>query len=267
MSKKKQEQNTKNLENPEYNKILDNLIEMIGGKEYCLRQLLFEGDHKKFISEYKIKNRDFIINQIPKFYDSMPYDEKNIVDIEISSSVWNKYVLKIFYYDELNHRFFEFSIKTNRVEEVSLFELSDDCDDDSKNYSRSFYSKVKGGNLLWEKYNKLLENKKMEEYAEKLQKEKIMFAEKMKKFNFISTKNKNSDKDNNEISEELKNLNLIEAPDQYKDGKTRYISDNKFYYLLVGIDGYITFDESVDIMLEPYFARLFYEKIVKKLRE
>jgi hypothetical protein len=259
MSKKKQEQNqtqqtNTNSSNKEYEKILDELIDMIGGREYCLRQLLFEGDHKKFISEYRKKHRDFILEQLPKFYDSVPYDEKNIIDVEISSGAWNKFILKIFYFDQEYNRFFEFSIKTNRIEEVSLFEACDD--EESKSYSRSFFSKLKGGNLLWDKYSKVLEAKQMEEYAEKLQKEKQLFNEKMKKFKFIP-------------SDELKDLGyeLIEAPEQYKDGKTRYLHKNNFYYQLVGIDGYITFHEGSDIMMDPAFARNFYEKIVKKLRD
>jgi hypothetical protein len=219
MSKKKQEKEQKeqNLkQTQEYDKILGELIEMIGGREYCLRQLLFEGDHKKFISEYRKKHRDFILEQLPKFYDSVPYDEKNIVDIEISSGAWNKYILKIFYFDQEYNRIFEFSIKTNAVEEVSLFEACDD--EESKSYSRSFFSKLRGGNLLWDKYTKILEEKKMEEYAEKLKKEVQFFNEKMKKFKFIPNNDSN---DNN-------NLEFIEAPEQYKDGKTRYLYQNNF---------------------------------------
>jgi hypothetical protein len=258
MSKKKQDKTEKlknteaNNYNPEFPKILDELIDMIGGKEYCLRQLLCECDHKKIVSEYKKKNRDFILGQLPKFYDSVPYDEKNIVDIEISSGAWNKYILKIFYFDQEYNRFFEFSIKTNSVEEVSLFEACDD--EDSKSYSRSFFSKLRGGNLLWEKYNKVLEDKKIEESVEKLKKELQSFNENMKKFKFIP-------------SDEIGDIDLIEAPEQYKDGKTRYLYKNNFYYQLVGIDGYITFHEEIDIMLNPSFARHFYEKIVKRLRD
>lgn len=253
MLKKKQDKpkntETKNLE---YSKLLDEMIEMIGGKEYCLRQLLCEYDHKKIISEYKKEHRNFILEQLPKFYDSVPYDEKNIVDVEISGGSWNKYILKIFYFDQEYNRIFEFSIKTNSVEEVSLFEPCDD--EESKSYARSFFSKLRGGNLLWDKYNKILEEKKIEETAEKLREELRSFNEKMRKFKFIS-------------SDELGDMELIEAPEQYKDGKTRYLYKNNFYYQLVGIDGYITFNEGLDIMLNPSFARHFYDKIVKKLRE
>jgi hypothetical protein len=243
----------------DYNKIVDELIDMIGGKEYCLRQLLCENDHKKFISDYRNKNRENILEQIVKFYDSphIRYNNKNIIDIDISSGHWNKYILKIIFYDQENHRFFEFSIKTNKVEEISLFEAITGYDDeDSKSYSRSFYSKIKGGSLLWDKYNKISEEKKMEEIVEKLNKEKQLFAEKMKKFNFVSLDDAKES-----------NLELIEAPEQYKDGKTRYLNNNIFYYKLVGINGYITLNEGKDIMLEPSFAKLFYDNIVKKLRE
>jgi hypothetical protein len=250
MPKKKVEESEK--VNPEYNEIIERMIDMIGGKEYCLRQLLFEEDHKKFINKYRESHRDSILKKISKFYESVPFNESNIVDIETSSGAWNKYILKIFFYDKKNYRIFDYSIKYSKVEEVSLFEIDDD--DETKNYSRSFFSKLKGGNQFWNEYNKMLEEKNSEDQTHKLQKEKEYFVEKMKKFKFIP-------------DDDSKDIELEELEEQLKDGKTRYELDNKFYYRLVGINGYITFNEEKDIMLEPAFAKYFYEKIVKKLRE
>jgi hypothetical protein len=238
--------------NQEYNEIVDHLIEMIGGKEYCLRQLLFEQDHRDFVTKYRDKNREAILEKISKFYESTPYDKENIVNIEISSGAWNKHMLKVFFYDEKYHRVFEFLIKTNKVEEVSLFEY--DEFDEGKNYTRSFYSKLRGGNLLWDKYNKELESKNSEEQLDKLKKERDYFVEKMKHFKFIP-------------DDELGDIELEEAPEQYTDGKTRYLYNNHFYYRLVGITGYITFSEKKDIMMESIFSKYFYEKIVSKLRQ
>jgi hypothetical protein len=261
MTATKEETVKKNNESTEskkkYDKILDDLIEMIGGKEYCLRQLICEGEHKNFIKKYKEDNKKFILDQISKFYDSVPYDEKNIIDVEISNALWNKYIMKIYFYDKENHKFFEFSVKTSKVEEQLLFETLDtDCDNsaNAKTYPKSFFSKLKEGVIMWEKYSKVLETKNMEEYEEKVQKEKEYFLEKMKKFKIMD-------------QEDLESVGLLEAPEQYRDGKTRYIANNIFYYQLVGIDGYITFDDGKDIMLDPTFARHFYEKIVKRLRE
>lgn len=250
MSKKKGENSEKI--NPEYNEIVDCMIEMIGGKEYCLRQLLFEEDHKKIINKYRENNRSSILKKISNFYESVCFDENNITDIEISSSNWNKYILKIFFYDTKNYRIFNYSIKYNKIEEVSLFELDDN--DDAKNYSRSFFSKLKGGNHFWNEYNKMLEGKNSKEQLIKLQNEKDYFIEKMKKYTYIS-------------NIDSKNIELEELEEQLKDGKIRYKFENVFYYKLVGINGYITFYEDKDIMLEPTFAKYFYDIIVKKLRE
>jgi hypothetical protein len=257
MSKEKKSKNSEqknNESNEKYEKILDSLIEKIGGKEYCLRQLIFEGDYREFTSEYRTNNRNHIFNLISLLYESVPFDEKNIINIDISNTFWNKYIMKLHFYDQENFRFFEYSIKNDKVEEISLFEIKNDDEEvDNKIYAKSFYSKIKGGNIHWDKYNKLLEAKKMEEYAEKIQKEKDFFMEKMKNFKFIN-------------SNDIGDIELIEAPEQYKDGKMRYLYNKIFYYQLVGIDGYITFNEGKDITMDPAFARQFYEKIVKKLR-
>lgn len=256
MTKKKIQENEK--ENPEYNEIIDHMLEMIGGKEYCLRQLLFEEDHRKFIEKYRNKNRNEILNKIAKFYESVPFDENNITDVEISSSVWNKYLLKLHFYDIKNYRIFEFIIKTNKVEELSLFEFDDD--NETKNYSRSFYSKLKGGNHLWNDYNKILEEQILEKNKNKDKEELSYFIQIMKKFKHVS-------------DEDMKDTELVETDDQYRDGKKRYLlndtENNKtfYYYKLVGagINGYITFNEEKDIMLDPVFAKHFYNKIASKL--
>lgn len=241
--------------NPEYNEIIDHMLEMLGGKEYCLRQLLFEEDHRKFITKYREKNIKNILNKISNFYESVPFEEDNIIDVEISSGAWNKYLLKLFFYDKKHHRIFEFVIKTNKIEETSLFEFEDD--DETKNYSRSFFSKIKGGNQLWNNYNKILEENSSEDNLNKMRKEIEYFKDKMKQFKHVSEEDE---------------LKLQEADEQYKDGKIRFLykeSENDepiYYYSLVGVNGYITFNETKDIMLEPVFAKHFYNKIVKKLR-
>lgn len=235
-----------------YNKILDDLIEQIGGKEFCLQQTIPENIHKNFINDYRNNNRNFMLEEIHKnFYDTMQFNKDNIIDIEISSSFWNRHIMKIYFYDNINHRIFEFYIKTHKIEEVSLFK---ETENNEKHFSKSFYAKLKNGNILWEKYNVILEEQKSEEYAEKLKKEKEFFFSKMKKFKFIE-------------KEEFDKLNAIQAPEQYNDSNTRYILNNIFYYELSRVCGVFTFDEGIDIMLNPGFVRLFYEKIVKKLVE
>jgi hypothetical protein len=239
--------------NPKYEEIVKYLVdEKIGGIEYCLRQLLYEGDHRELINNYKTENKNTIFEKISNFYESTQFEEKNFKDVDVLSGLWNKYMLKIYYYDRINYKFFEYSIKTDKVEEVSMFEIRDA--EESKDYNHSFFSKIKGGNSLWLEYEKVLNDKKSEEQLEKVRKELMIFSEKMKKFKFIP-------------DDELGDFKLEEADDQYRDGKTRYLHDKKMYYRLVGINGYITFDSDTDIMLEPIFAKHFYDKIVKKLRE
>jgi hypothetical protein len=237
--------------NESYEKILDDLINLIGGKEYCLSQLISEGEHRNFLSGYKKDNRQKILDQISEFYDSTVFDENNILDSEITNALWNKYIMKLYFYDQENYKFFVYLLKDQKVEEVMLF-MNDS--DEEKTYTKSFFSKIKGGNNLWEKYNKILEQKEVEKCVEKVQKDKEFFIKTMKNFKFIEFEN-------------ATNLELVEASEQYKDGKTRYIYDNKFYYKLVKIEGYVTFYDETDLMLEPAFAKYFYEKIVKQLRD
>lgn len=237
-----------------YENILDSLIEKIGGKEYCLKQLLCENDYRVFSHDYKHKNKKSILEKIEKFYEKEK--QKNIVDVEISHAIWNKYIMMFYYYDNYNFRFFEYSVKTEEIKEIPMFDDSIDYteNEEAKNYSRSFYSKLKGGNLLWEKYERTQEEKNAEKYELKAKEDNAKFMEKMKNFKFIT-------------EEESKNFNLTESSDRYFDGNERYLLDEVYYYKLPNISGYMTFGENKDILLEPFFAKLFYEKIVRKIRE
>lgn len=239
----------------DYESILDSLIEKIGGKECCLKQLLCENDYKSFSHNYKSKNKNKILEKIEKLYEK-DYNQKNIVDVEISNTLWNKYIMKFYFYDECNFKFFEYLVKTEEINEISIFDESIDYDEqeDLKTYPKSFYSKLRGGNLLWEKYNRLQEEKNMGKYAAKAQEDNAKFMEKMKKFKFIQ-------------EEDSQDLSLKESDDRFFDGNKRYMLDGIFYYKLPNVTGYLTFGEEKDILLEPFFAKLFYEKIVKKLRE
>lgn len=236
-----------------YENILDTLIEKIGGKEYCLKQLLCENDYKSFVNNYKQKNKSIIFEKIDKFYENDK--QKNIIDVEISNALWNKHIMMIYYYDDCNFRFFEYSIKSCCINEIPIFDESVDYseNEDSKNYTKSFYSKLKGGNLLWGKYNSYNEEKNLEKYELKAKENNEKFMEKMRKFKFIP-------------EDESKDLNLVESNDRYFDGNDRYLLNGIYYYKLPNVSGFMTFEENKDILLEPYFAKLFYEKIVRKLR-
>jgi tRNA splicing endonuclease len=251
MKKKDNHQNLCDYEN-----ILETLIEKIGGKEYCLKQLLCENDYRSFSHNYKNKNKKSILEKIEKIYEkNKDYEQINIIDVEISNALWNKYIMKFYFYDESRFRFFEYSVKTEEICEISIFDESIDYDEqeDLKTYPKSFYSKLKGGNLLWEKYNRVQEEKNAEKYIAKAHEDNAKFMEKMKRFKFIQ-------------EEDARDLSLIESNDRFFDGNKRFMLDGIFYYKLPDILGYLTFGEKQDILLEPFFAKLFYEKIVKKLR-
>lgn len=236
-----------------YEQILDNLIEKIGGKEYCLRQLLCENDYKNFTHSFKKTHKKNILQKIEELFS---VNNENIIEVEIAQSFWNKYIMKLYFYDECNFRFFEYSIKTEEITEINIFDYGVDCEDSDnyKTFPKSFYSKLKGGNLLWEKYDMGQQEKNSEKTAQKIKEENEKFMDKMKCFKFI------------QISEE-ENLNLQESQERFFDGNQRFMLDDIFYYKLPNVNGYMTFNEKKDILLEPYFAKLFYEKIVKKIRE
>lgn len=237
-----------------YEQILDSLIEKIGGKEYCLRQLLCENDYKNFTHNYKKAHKTNIVQKITELYS---VNIENIIEVEIAQSFWNKYIMKLYFYDECNFRFFEYFIKTEEITEVKIFDYDYDDNDDSDNlktFPKSFYAKLKGGNLLWEKYDKTQQEKNSEKIAQKSKEENDKFMEKMKCFKFITLS-------------KGKDLNLKESEERFFDGNQRFMLGNIFYYKLPNVNGYMTFNEEKDILLEPYFAKLFYEKIVRKIRE
>lgn len=258
MEENKNREKPKNLTQKEkYNRILDKLIDKIGGKEWCLKQLIPEFEYREFALEYRHVYRNYILDQIRKnFYDSMEFIENNFVDVDVSNALWTSHIMRLYLYDQVNHRFFDFSVRTHQVEEVSLFEACEDEDEDgnTKTYPRSFFSKLKNGNSLWEKYGKILEENQMTKHFEKMQKNRDHFLDKMKKFKLID-------------SEDFEELEAKKAPEQYDGGMTRFVHDDIFYYQLEGIDGYITFNDGNDIMLEPSFAKVFYEKVVEQLRD
>lgn len=239
-----------------YDTIVDKLLEKIGGKEYCLRQLLPESDHRSFIVEYRNNNRKNIMKFLQeRFYKELVgdkealFDENNFVDIDVNSAIWNRHIMKMYFYDTENNKFFEYYVKTGEVENVSMFE-----DDEVKTYPKSFFSKIRNGNSLWEQYKQILDKNQQEKYVEKLHKEREFFVENMKTCRFVD-------------NEEIDALTFVKAPEQYRDGKVRYIANNVFYYQIFGISGYVTFESGTDLLLNSGFSKLFHDKIVKKVRE
>ena len=60
---------------------------------------------------------------------------------------------------------------------------------------------------------------------------------------------------------------IVKSPEQYDDGKIRYIANGFFYYHIPIINGFITFEEGKDVLLEPSFTKKFYEKIIEPMRK
>jgi hypothetical protein len=248
-----------NQKEEKYAKILDKLIDKIGGKEWCLKQLIPEFEYRDFSSKYRDTHKKNIFEKIQKnFYDAHQFDESNIIDIEMSNSTWSNHIMKLYFYDKSTHRFFEFSIKNQIVEEISLFTTYDDDDDDepnTKTYPKSFFSKIKNGNSLWDKYRKVLDSTQLDARLNRKQKENDYFNEKIKQLKLID-------------SDEFEKFEKIKTPEQYNDGKIRFIYNNVYYYEILGTEAYITFEESKDILLEePAFSKLFNEKIISQLKD
>ena len=250
----------------DFNTVLDELIDSMGcedysGKEYCLRQTISESDHRKYIREYQKTYRDNLLNKISSFYrDGENFSEDNFTEVDINNTIWTQHLFNIYFYDKVNYRFFEFSMKTNDIEEVSLFKFCDDDDDElSKTYPKSFFSKIKGGILLWENYSDYLNEIMMEKREKKLKQKREENEEKMKNFKFLDTDEIDNLKENNE-------LNLEEAPTQYSGGGiTRYLGNGEFYYKLRKVNGYVTFGNEVDILLDPSFNKFFYKEVLEKI--
>ena len=231
--------------NPDYEKILDDLLNQSGGKEYCLRQIISESDYRKFSDEYRTNNKSIILEKIQKLYGETPIIPTNLIDIEITPTQWNKHLMKLYFYDTVNHRFFEYSIKTIQAENVSMFE------DDNGTYQKSFFNKVKGGYALWEQYNQPLIERQREQEIEKRAELLLLFKEKIKKMKLTS-------------SDDFDAIASIKAPDQYTDGRVRYISNNQYYYHIADLNGYVTFEEGNDLLADDAFSKLFNEKVLKQ---
>lgn len=242
----------KNLSKERYNAILDGLIEELGGKEWCLKQLISESLYNNFANNYQEVHHDLILNLIEeKYYKfvNMDFSKENFKKLDVLSGVWIKYIMNLYFYDVVNNRIFEFSIKKHTVTEIDIFE-----DEDNKIQAKSFFSKIKNGNSLWEKYKKTLDESNSEKINKENEENTENFINHMKKFRMID-------------EDEVDSLNLLEAPLQYNDGKNRFLSNNVYYYQLAGIDGFITFDSGIDIFQDIPFSKLFYEKIISQLRE
>jgi hypothetical protein len=233
-----------------YEKILDCLLKASGGKEYCLRQVLTEFDYNQFSKDYRQDHRQDIYNRISeRFYqDGTVFDEGNIADIEISKTCWNKFIMKLYFYDTVNYKLFEYYIKTDKIENTSLFE------DNDKVFSKSFFPKMRNGNALWDEYKDFLEKEEREKEMARIAKDHAFFKEQVNKLKHLDM-------------DEFDELNSIKAPDQYRDGCVRYLADNHYYYLIVGVDGYLTFEMGEDLLLNRGFSSLFYKKVVQKLRK
>jgi hypothetical protein len=117
----------------EYNTILNELIETIGGKELCLRQMLPESVYRTFIKKYREDNKEKIMNLINS--------NTKIIDADINSANWIKYFMKIFYYDSEKQVIYEYDIKMEKVtiEEIVLNGVSS-------------FSKFKNGYMLEDLY-------------------------------------------------------------------------------------------------------------------
>jgi hypothetical protein len=61
---------------------------------------------------------------------------------------------------------------------------------------------------------------------------------------------------------DFEQLKSIKAPEQYADGKLRYISNHNYYYYIGTLNGYITFEESNDLLLNEDYAKLFDKRVV-----
>jgi len=252
----------------DFDTVLDELIDSMGcddysGKEYCLRQTISESDHRNYINNYRKTYRNEILNKISSFYrDGENFSDHNFSDVDINNTIWTQHLFNIYFYDKINYRFFEFSLRSGDVEEVSLFKFCDDNDEDefSKTYPKSFFSKVKGGILLWETYSDHLNEQLMEKREKKLKQKREENEEKMRTFKFLDTDEVDNLKENNE-------LNLEEAPTQYSGGGIiRYLGNGEFYYKLNRVNGYVTFGSKTDILLDPSFNKFFYKEVIEKIR-
>lgn len=216
-----------------YNTILDNLVEMVGGKEYCIKNLISETDYKMFLNEYRNKKETFIYNLLEKFYPN--YDKSNIIEVDVLSNYWIPYFMKLHYYDYVHFKFFEFSIKNNTFVEIPTFSTNELI------ISKSFYLKIRNGYELFDKY----ENSKNANMSD----DKKFFNDKMK------------------ICSHVESAVVEPVVIQYPDNIIRFTSNNIFYYQFPEIDGYITFHDEVDLMLEPIFVKNFYEHVIKKVKK
>jgi len=229
----------------EYDEILNKMIEKIGGKEYCLKQLLSEGEHKDFLKKYLKKNKEKIYLNFTNHEE-----EIDIIHIEIASSLWNKYLFRIFLYDTKKYEMYEYNIRDKSMIKMEIF--SNEIKNSDKLFPKSVFYKFRGGNVLWENYEKNVLKTGEEENSEEELYMKY-FVKKMKCFKFIPK--------GEEIfgGEELKKVSKNEIFETFT------LSDI-YYYEFSEINGYMTFNTEDNLLIEKKFAKLFDENIIKKLK-
>ncbi|ATZ80465.1 hypothetical protein BMW23_0412 [Bodo saltans virus] len=249
------------IEEYNYDKIIDDLFECTGGKEYCLFQILPEHDYKKFVKKFIMEYGELIYKKIEELYtkNDMIFNKSSIIELEISSTIWNKYMMKLYYFDRSTHKLFEFNIKNNSACEISLYDSK--IPSDSKacrlfgghSYSSCFLTKTKNGSALWSEIEKEqnIRNKALDE----AENERI-YTEMIQTCKFLT-------------QDEINNLQLIQTSLQYKDFYIRYICNGIFYYSRSTATKespnkriYFTFGTASD-----YIARHGYGHIFNKLFE
>lgn len=233
-----------------YNEILDKLIDASGGKEYCLTQILTETVYNQFVKSFYKEHEKMILEKIEEqFYtDGTIFDEKNMINVEINRTCWNKYIMKIYVYDRVNFKLFVYYVKTEKVENVQLF------DDNTCVFARSFYPKLKDNNILWEEYERYINRDEIELEKKQFIQDSELFLKKINNLKHIN-------------NETFKTLNQNKAENQQRDGCIRYLSNNIFYYYFTSIDGYLTFEDTDDLLLNKGFARLFHTKILGNIKK
>ena len=133
-------------------KILDELFECAGGKEYCLKQIISQHDYKKFIVKYVSENKQIIYDKIKQTYtDDNKFDMQKIIELEISETCWNKYIMKLYYFDTENLFIFEYSVKTEKIIQIPFF---NDEFENKHSYANTFLTKIKNGMKLWNSVEK-----------------------------------------------------------------------------------------------------------------
>lgn len=212
----------------EYNDLILECLESVGGAEECVRQLISEPHYNKLIQSFVEKHKEDIVKNVGEKYEQL----------KILSSKWNRYLFKVYLLNTDTYELTEYNIKHN------IFRKQVICEDEEY-YGCSFFANVHNGPNYWDNFKMVKTGTKFTTEGNKVNIEEIM-------------------KDFTTITPEQDKIAFMRTVDD--DGIQRCMMvDGKICYKTAKLKCYMTFNKYEDVLADKEFYKHFYENIMKKV--